>query len=122
MIAVLVALVVSLFLYVEAPRMIEFIIGASLSRLMANRSFEMPAAVAVLLIGVGLYLMAYSGPAGIFTWIPRPDGHAFWIWDVGAVALIAPAVSYAPFRRLLSVRPARMLGILSFPIYLARPA
>jgi peptidoglycan/LPS O-acetylase OafA/YrhL len=117
-IALLLALVASVFLYVEAPRMIEFIIGACLSRVMANRSGEMPSAVALLLIGLGLYLMAYSGPAGIFAWIPRPDGHSFWIWDVGAVALIAPAVRYAPFRRLLSIRPARLLGILSFPIYL----
>jgi peptidoglycan/LPS O-acetylase OafA/YrhL len=118
MIAVLLALLASVFLYIQTPTMIEFIIGAALSRVLVNRSIKMPTAAALGLIALGIYLMGYSGPAGIYAWIPRPDRNLFWIWDVGAVALIAPAVTYAPFRRLLSVRLARQLGTLSFPIYL----
>jgi len=100
----------------------QFLAGTLLSRVLHERTYRLSSAIAIPLIAVAFILFSYDGPVGSFAWM-RASGLTDWrtfpiLWTPAAVILIYVTMGTPWIGRWLSGRIARLLGRLSFPIYL----
>ncbi len=124
--AVLVVLVVVLAVFLGAveEHIPQFLAGTLLARLLHGRSLAIPPLAAGALLLAAFLLFSFNGPTGAFAWVRRliPVGYDWRYypvaWVPASVLLILAALGSRHVARCLAGSWARLLGRLSFPIYL----
>jgi peptidoglycan/LPS O-acetylase OafA/YrhL len=125
--AVLVSLVMVLAIFLGAveEHIPQFLAGTLLARLLHGRSFSIPPLAAGAMLLAAFLLFSFNGPSGAFAWLRRliPSGYGSWryypvAWVPASVLLMLAALGSRHVARCLAGSWARMLGRLSFPIYL----
>lgn len=106
------------------PRLLAFIAGLALSWLHTRGVPPVGPWLAAACLAVGLWLFGYLEPRGVY----RPlaflaDGSAWrrdriWLHTISGLLLILGLLASEPAGRLLTSAFARLLGRLSFPVYL----
>lgn len=106
------------------PRLAPFVVGLGLSW-MHTRGIRAPAGwVAWLCLVAGLLLFGYIEPRGFYAPLEiLPAGSAarldqIWVHTAAGVLMILGLLGTEPARRLLASAGGRLLGRLSFPVYL----
>ena len=100
---------------------VPFGVGLALAWLHAGRGRALPYPASAILICCAVYGFGYRGGAVTYTWLPSvgPETDALTlVFTVASAALIHGITAWPRARRGLSGRVGRLLGSLSFPIYL----
>jgi peptidoglycan/LPS O-acetylase OafA/YrhL len=100
-----------------------FVIGVFCAARLARRPPVWPLPVALAVIVLGLYLLGYMIPEQSYRWVAwLPQGPAdrmqTLLFTAGAICLIVATMASRPLYALLDRAPFRLLGLLSFPLYL----
>ena len=123
-VAVIVALMLAAGLVPPLTFFSDFLVGAMLAMLYADRKFpDLSNGLAVVGGLAGVYLFCFSaGPAAILEAPLKailPDGNlAHFVWDASAAVIIIVLLGNPAARGIFSKRWAVWLGRLSFPLYL----
>jgi exopolysaccharide production protein ExoZ len=110
------AFVSPVLIYWMDPILLEFCFGMSIAVLHEHYKVRFPAAIRIMLIGLGLTAIWFYGASGTV-----PSGWRFLFWGVPAAAIFAGVVlgNELNFGALRS--PAKLIGDASYTLYLVHP-
>lgn len=102
-----------------------FVVGLFLSMFLAGRQIQISKLAAISMIAAGLYLLGFAVAQEAYAWVSYLPGivRAYFpvvAHTVGSAAIIAATVSNSAIFKRLDGKFFRLLGKLSFPIYLAQ--
>jgi peptidoglycan/LPS O-acetylase OafA/YrhL len=105
-------------------RLISFIAGTAMAHIATRRRIHASSGVAIASVAIGVYLFGYAGEdRGIYRAMslvrfsgPYGDNLIF-VHTVSAVMVLYAVIGCEDFRHALSGHGFRMLGRLSFPVY-----
>jgi peptidoglycan/LPS O-acetylase OafA/YrhL len=113
---------VAILLHLAEPLLIAFIPGVLLA-FYGSRIKNITPIKGSGLIVLGILFLSYRAPVGMFGFLSflRPiNNESFWAWtsSAGAVFIMLPFIGCDAIRRPFTGTAARLLGRLSFPLYL----
>jgi peptidoglycan/LPS O-acetylase OafA/YrhL len=106
------------------PRLVAFVAGLALSWLHAQGRLPISGKLAVAFLLLGVMLFGYLEPRGLyapFAFMQDSSGWRYdriWLHTIGSVLLILGLLGSETAGRLLASAGGRLLGRLSFPVYL----
>src|SRR4051794_32942615 len=106
------------------PRLIAFVVGLALSWANARDMLALPRWVPPICLALGLVLFGYLEPRGLYAWAGfLPDQSSWrydriWLHTLGGALLIIGLLGSERAGRILASATGRLLGRLSFPVYL----
>lgn len=106
------------------PRLVAFVAGLALSWANARGMLALPRWAPPACLGVGLLLFGYFEPCGLYAWLgflPHASDCRYdqiWVQTLGSVLLIVGLLGSERAGRVLASSVGRLLGRLSFPVYL----
>ena len=119
---IVVTILLALMLMKAQPHVPQFLAGAMLAKLLSRRRLAIPWWLALGMAGVAFWLFGFNEPRGAYAWVAsyglanKSLYPLFWV--SASLLLIVAAIGCKQADRLLSGGWARLLGRLSFPIYL----
>jgi peptidoglycan/LPS O-acetylase OafA/YrhL len=116
------ALIVEILVHDADPTMAPFVPGCLLA-FWAPREGSVTTPAAIGLIALGITFLGYRVPVGFYSMFDFPgpmnsDALIYYTSSIGALLILIALIGCAPLRRMLSGPFSRLLGRLSFPIYL----
>ncbi len=106
------------------PWLLAFVAGTSLAFLMARHELRLHWGSALACIAAGLVLLGYLEPIGLYVGVPSVQDGGGFRYDrilmhmASGLLIITGLVCHDGLGRALSARPFRLLGRVSFPVYL----
>jgi peptidoglycan/LPS O-acetylase OafA/YrhL len=106
------------------PNLLAFVVGLGLSWLHAQGRLQVRGGLAAVLLALGTILFGYLEPRGIYAPLGFLYDHSGWRYDrvwlhtIGSALLILGLLGSKAAGRLLASAGGRLLGRLSFPVYL----
>jgi peptidoglycan/LPS O-acetylase OafA/YrhL len=102
-----------------APYIFSFVVGTFLSVYQVMNNKEITTTKAILMIIAGLYMLGYMIPEKSYTWVKvLPEFIQASLHTFGSASIILATLANKPIFNKLNGRFFKLLGKLSFPLYL----